>query len=131
MVVRLGIIAIRFDEKSFFSTILGFTTEWDYKQYKKYISQQIVNLSSTNKIHLKCDCIDGSIQNGLRQPILFSFVLDKPSEYKVFCEPETIHYKKIKKTLLNTITFYLEDDDNEEIDYNGEILTLTLQMIKI
>ena len=33
LVVRVGIIAIRFDEKSFFSTILGFTSGWDYKHY--------------------------------------------------------------------------------------------------
>ena len=84
LVVRSGIIAIRFDEKSFFSTILGFTPGWDYKHYNQYLSQKIVNLSSTNKIHLKCDCIDGSVVNGIREPILFSFVLDKPSGYKVF-----------------------------------------------
>ena len=131
LVVNIGIIAIRFDEKSFFSTILGFTPGWDYKHYNKYISQKIVNLSNTNKIHLKCDAIDGSIQDGLRQPILFSFVLDKPCGYKVFCEPETIHYKKINKSVLNTITFYLEDDNSEEVDFNGETLTFTLQMIKI
>ena len=89
-----------------------------------------VNLNSTNKIHLKCDCIYGSIQDGLRQPILYSFVLDKPSGYKVFCEPETVHYKKINKSVLNTITFYLEDDKNEEVDFNQETLTFTLQMIR-
>ena len=130
LVVRDGIIAIRFDEKSFFSTILGFTSGWDYKHYNRYISQKFVNLSSTNKIHLKCDVIDGSIQDGARQPILFSFLLDKPAGYKVFCEPETIHYKKINKSVLNTITFYLEDDNNEEVDFNGETLTFTFQMIK-
>ena len=129
LVVNIGIIAIRFDEKSFFSNILGFTPGWDYKHYNKYISQKIVNLSNTNKIHFKCDAIDGSIQDGVRQPILFSFVLDKPCGYKVFCEPETIHYKKINKTVLNTITFYLEDDDKEEVNFNGETLTFTLQMI--
>ena len=59
--VRPRIIAIGFDEKSFFSTIVGFTPNWDYKNYNKYISQKIVNLSSTNKTHLKYDCIDGSI----------------------------------------------------------------------
>ena len=53
LVVRAGIIAIRFDEKSFFSTILGFTAGWEYKHYNKYVSQKIVNLSNTNKIHLK------------------------------------------------------------------------------
>ena len=95
--LKAGIIAIRFDEKSFFSTILGFTAGWDYKHYNKYISQKIVSLSITNKIHLKCDCIDGSVVNGLRQPILYSFVLDKKPGYKVFSEPETIHYKKLNK----------------------------------
>ena len=131
LVVRSGIIAIRFDEKSFFSTILGFTPGWDYKHYNQYLSQKIVNLSNTNKIHLKCDVIDGSVVNGIRQPILYSFVLDKPSGYKVFSEPETIHYKKINKSVLNTITFYLEDDNNKEVDFNRETLTFTLQMIKI
>ena len=131
MVVKFGIIAIRFDEKSFFSTILGFTPGWDYKHYNKYTSQKIVNLGNTNKIHLKCDAINGSVVNGLRQPILYSFVLDKLLGYIVFSEPETIHYKKINKSVLNTITFYLEDDKNDEVDFNGETLTFTLQMIKI
>ena len=129
--VRSGIIAKRFDEKSFFSTILGFTPGWDYKHYNKYTSQNYVNLGCTNKIHLKCDVIDGSVVNGLRQPILYSFVLDKLSGYKIFSEPQTIHYKKINKSVLNTITFYLEDDNNKEVDFNSETLTFTLRMIKI
>ena len=65
LVVRSGIIAIRFDEKSFFSTILGFNHGWDYKHYNQYISQKIVNLSNTNKIHLKCDIVNGSVVNGM------------------------------------------------------------------
>ena len=92
---------------------MGFTSGWDYKHCNKYISQKIVNLSSTNKTHLKCDVIDGSVVNGSRQPILFSFVLDKPSGYKVFCEPDTL--KKTNKSVLNTITFYLENDNIEEV----------------
>ena len=75
LVVRPGIIAIRFDEESFFSTILGFTSGWDYKHNNTYISQKIVNLSITNKIHLKCNVIDGSLVDGLRQPILYKFCI--------------------------------------------------------
>ena len=131
LVVRSGIIAVRFDEKSFFSSILGFTPSWDYKHYNEYLSQKFVNLSNTNKIHLKCDAIDCSVVNGIRQPILYSFVLDKPAGYKNFCEPETIHYKKINKSVLNTIKFYLEDDNNKEANFKEETLTFTLQMIKI
>ena len=121
---------LRFDEKSFFHTLLGFTPYWDYKSPGVYTSDKISNLNTINKIHLKCDFINGSIQNGLRQPILYSSVLDKPSGYKIFSEPETIHYKKINKSVLNTIIFYLEDENNEEVNFNGETLTFTLQMIK-
>ena len=130
LVVNSGIIAIRFEEKSFFSTILGFTAGWDYKDYNQYLSQKIVNLCSTNKIHLKCDAIDGSVVDGVRQPILYSFVLDKPSGYKVFCEPETLYYKKINKSIFNTITFYSENDNIEEVNFKQEALTFTLQEIK-
>ena len=122
---------LRFDEKSFFHTLLGFTPYWDYKPSGYSSDKVILNLNTINKIHLKCDIIDGCIQDGVRQPIPFSFVLDKPAGYKIFCEPETIHYKKINKSILNTITFYLEDDNNEEVNFNGETLTFTLQMIKI
>ena len=122
---------LRFDEKSFFHTLLGFTPYWDYKPGVYTSDKIILNLNTINKIHLKCDIIDGCIQDGVRQPILFSFVLDKPSGYKIFCEPETIHYKKINKSILNTVTFYLEDDNNEEVNFNGEMLTFTLQMMKI
>ena len=94
LVVRPGIIAEKFDKKSFFSTVLDFTAEWDYKHYNEYISQKIVNLSNTNIIHLNCDVIGGSIQDGIRQRVLFSFVLDKMPGYKMFCEPQTIRIEK-------------------------------------
>ena len=88
-------------------------------------------MNTTNKNHLKCDCNDGSVLKGVRQPINDSFVLDKPPGFKVFSEPETIHYKKLNKSVLNTITFCLEDDNNEENNFNGETLTFALQLIKI
>ena len=79
---------LRFDKKSFFHTLLGFIPYWDYKPTNAihtdspgvYASDKVIlNLNTINKIHLKCDCIKGSIQEGVRQPILFSFVLDKPA----------------------------------------------------
>ena len=100
---------LRFDERSFFHTLLGFTPYWVCTPTNSpgvYTSNKILYLSTTNKIHLKCDIIDGSVVNGLRQSILYSFVLDKLPGYKVFSEPESIHYKKINKSVLNTITIY-------------------------
>ena len=88
--LKLGpqINVLRFDKKSFFTfftTILGFTPYWDYKCYgNDYYNEKNINLSISNKIQLKCDCIDGSVLNSVRQPIIYSFVLDEAPGYKVF-----------------------------------------------
>ena len=52
-----------------------------------YSSDKFLNSSTIGKIHLKCDLIDGPVVNGIREPIVFTFVLDKPSGYNVFGEP--------------------------------------------
>ena len=41
--LKPSFIAIKFDEKSFFSTIFGFTPGWYYKHYNHYISQKFLN----------------------------------------------------------------------------------------
>ena len=106
---------LSFDGKSFFNTSLGFVLYWDNKTTNAfhvdspgiYNNEKITKLSTIYKVHLKCDCIDGSLVNSLRQPILYSFVLDKPRGYKVFCESEAIHYKKNKQICFehNSILF--------------------------
>ena len=93
---------LRFDEKSFSNKLLGFTSLWDYKPTSAiqadssgvYTKEKILNLKTIDQSHLKWNVIDGSVLNGIRQPVQFSFVLNKPAGYKVLCEPETIHYKK-------------------------------------
>ena len=97
----------------------------------KTLVKKFLYLGSTNKKHLKCEVIDGSVVNGSRQPIIYSFVLYKLPGYKVFSEPETMHYKKTNKFVFNNMTFYLKDDNNEEVNFKQETLTFTLQMIKI
>ena len=102
---KFSLGTLRFDERSFFHTLLGFEPYWDYKPTNSnhvvipgvYTSDKILNLSTTNKIHLICDVIDDSVVDGVRQPILYSFVLDELTGYKLFSEPETIHYKKNKQ----------------------------------
>ena len=69
---------------------------------------------------MKYDVFDRSVLNGVRQPILYSFLLDKPPGYKVFCMLEANHYKKTNETVLKTIMYYLEDDDDEEGNFQGQ-----------
>ena len=134
LTLRPDITALKFNEKSFFNTILDFSSHWDYKKTShdhEYYSEKYRNLGTIDEIYLKFDVIDGSVLNGVRQSKLLSFVVDKKPGFKVFCEPGTIHFKKINKSVLKTITFYLDDDNKEDVNFNGETLTSTLQMIKI
>ena len=93
---------LRFDEKSFFKTLLGFVPFSVYTPTNAFhadssgvnFSHKILNLNTINKIHLKCQVIDGSVGNGLRQPILYSFTLDKLNGYKVWSEVEIQLSKK-------------------------------------
>ena len=51
-------------------------------------------ITTTDKVQLKCDCVDGSIVNGIREQILFSFNLGAPPGYKIRKEPTTVLFKK-------------------------------------
>ena len=78
---------LRFDERSFICTLLDFTPYWDCKPNNAihadspgvYTSDKILYLSTEDIINLKCDVNDGSVVYGIREPILFSFSLDKPA----------------------------------------------------
>ena len=61
--------------------VLGFTQR-DYPS-GTHTSEKPVMITTTDKVHLKCDCVDGSIVNGIREQILFSFNLSAPPGYKI------------------------------------------------
>ena len=90
-----------------------------------------MNITGIDKVHLKCDCVHGSIVNGIREPILYSYALDKPPGHQIIKEPRVKLFKKINKPVLSHITFYLEDGDHKPVDFNGELISFTCQLIKI
>ena len=92
---------------SFLNTILSFSPFSDYKIYDEYFSEKIRKVSTIRKIHLKCDCIDGSVLNGVRQPIPYSVVSDKFPGYKVISEPEIKHSKGNKQICFEYYNFLL------------------------
>ena len=84
---------IRFTKKSFFYVILGFTQAHsgelgDIEGFVQlipgsYISDRPIKITGIDKIHLKAGCIQGSIVNGVREAILYSFALSSPPGHKI------------------------------------------------
>ena len=126
---------------SFFYTILAYTqshqgplndVEGFYQLLAgSYKSNRPINITGIDKAHLKCDCIQGSIMNGVREPILYSFALISPPGHKIYKEPRIKLFKKVNKPVLSHITFYFEDDDHKLLDFHNETISFTCQLIKI
>ena len=130
-----------FTGKPFFFTILGYTRSRSYPLddidglYQlisgAYESDRPINITGFDKVHLKCDCINASIVNGFREPILYSFALSSPPGHKIYKAPKIKLFKKVNKSVLSHITFHLEDDDYQAVDFNNETVSFTCQPIKI
>ena len=105
-----------FTEKSFFYTILGFTRSRSYPLDDidgfyhliagSYKNDRPITITGVYKIHLKCDCIQGSIVSGIREPILYSFALSSPLGHKIYKELRVKLRKKIKKSFLSYIILF-------------------------
>ena len=130
-----------FTEKSFFYTILGFNRSHSYPFDDKdgfyqliagsYQSDKPINITGIDRILLKSNCIQGSIVNGIRKLILFSFALSSPPGHKIYKEPRVKLFKKINKSVLSHVTFYFEDDDHKPVDFHNETISFTCQLINI
>ena len=59
-----------------------------------YKSDKPINITGIDKIHLKTNCIQGSVINGIREPILYSFALSSPPGHKIYKEPRIKLFKK-------------------------------------
>ena len=129
-----------FTNKSFFYIILGFTQSPSYPLddidgfYQlipgSYESDKTINITGIDKVHLKCNVVDGSIVNGVREPILYSFALDQPPGHKIYKEPRIRLFLK-KKGVLSHITFFLDDDDYKRVDFIGETISFTCQLTNL
>ena len=96
-----------------------------------YKSDKPINITGIDKIHLKCDCIQGSIVNGIREPILYSFALGSPPGHRIYKGPRIKLFKKVNKSVLSQITFYFEDDDHKPVDFHNETISFNCQLIKM
>ena len=87
------------------NTLSGFTN----KGYPlgTHTSEKPVMITTLDKINLNCDYVDGSIVNVIREQILISFNFSAPPGYKIIEEPNTTLYKKINKTKLDCLQFFL------------------------
>ena len=99
---------------------------------KAFESSRQVNISGIDKVHMKCNMIQGSTLNGRPSNILFSFLIDQSPGYLIFKTPNPVSYKKVeKREAISSIGFSFEDDDGKPVNFNGETITFSLELKKM
>ena len=68
-------------------------------------------ITTTYKVRLTSGCVDGSIVDGIREQILFSFNLGAPPGYKIMKEHNIILLKK-NKTPLDYFQVFLANSNH-------------------
>ena len=132
---------LRFTNNSFFYTILGFTQSPSYPLDDidgfyhliagTYKSEKPTNITGSDKVDLKCSCINGSIVNGTREPFLYSFGLSSPPGCEINKEPQIKLFKNVNKSFVFQITFFIEDDDYKPVDIKGETISFPGRLFEI
>ena len=102
---------------SLFYTILGFTRSRVHLLHDidgfyeliagSYKSDKPIKITGIDKVQLKTDSIQGSIVNGIREPMLFSFALSSAPGHKIDKEPRIKLFKEINKPFFYHISGFI------------------------
>ena len=96
-----------------------------------YKSDRPINFTEIDNVHLKSDCIKGSIVTGTREPFLPSFALSSKPGHNKIKQPRIKLFKKINEGVLPHITFYLDDEDHKPVDFNGQMISFTCKLNRL
>ena len=107
---------IRFTKKSFLYTVLGFVESHsgvlgDISSFIQliqgsYKSDKPFSITGIDKVLLKCDCFQGGIVCGTREPILYSFALNSPPGYEVFETHRILVFEKKNSVFITYIILF-------------------------
>ena len=121
---------LKFDEKSFFHTILGFK-KGEYKS-GEHKSDNIIQITNITSMNVECDIVDGSYINGEKTNILYSwpsFTVD--IGYKFLEKPNPITYLPVIRKLIDSIHIRIIDNNGNLINFNGETISINLELTQV
>ena len=91
-------------------------------------SENMVNILTINGILVNIDIISGSYVNGSTQPTIYSFFQDISSGYKMIENPHNLLYLPLTSDTIHSITFWLTDQNGNELNLRGENLSMRFHL---
>jgi hypothetical protein len=87
------------------------------------ISDEVVNINDVPTIYIKCDLVNSqtAYKERVRDEILYSFYPNVGPGEKINLKDEVLDHKRVVGTDIPSITFWITDDDNNPVNFRGEI----------
>lgn len=126
-----GTYAIDFTVPNSLNELLGFNNEIVGGATGYYSGSNIVNILDVNSILVNCDLINNSYNNGKLSPVIYSFFPNVSPGFKIVRNVESPVYIQVNKTQINSITTWLTDQDENLINFRGEVVTIRFHLRKI
>ena len=92
----------------------------------------MVNILAINSILVNIDIISGSYVNGFIQPTIYSFFPDVSPGYKIIKKnPHNLLYLPITSDTIHSITIWITDQNENELNLRGENLSMRFHLREI
>lgn len=101
-------------------TILG-RNQW-------HISPNRVKIIGVNSLTIKSNVVGGSYSNGMESHILHQFFPSVPPGYKIIDRPQPVIYLPLITDTITELIIEIEDEQGRAVNFNGELVTLTLHL---
>ena len=80
-------------------------------------------------IDIHCNLISGVKDNRNNTYILYTFTVTEPPGCLINITPTNILYQNVTKDRIEHIEFHIKDEHGRPIDFNCDVLSLTLHLI--
>lgn len=120
-------VYIDFTKSDSFGDLLGFSKRVLLPEFHN-VSDEIVQISNVKSITVECSIATGSYVNGKPCHSIYEFCPKVPSGYHIIEEPEALYLPIIGLTSLDEITLRVVDQENQLVDFRGELITIVLHI---
>ena len=117
---------IDFKEASGLKEVLGFIK--DIYEEGFHIAEKIINILPINSIFVHINIIDGSIVNGSKEPVIYTFFPNAEPGHKIIQIPKNLVYLPVNKNSIRYFHVKLTDQNNRLLNLRGEELTIRFHL---
>lgn len=95
-----------------------------------HVSQTPVDILKVNVIKVECNIVSGAYHNNKRVHTVHEFSPSVPPGFKIIEVPQNVIYMPINTKIINNIQIKLVDQDDDLVNFRGEVITVRLHLKK-